>query len=424
MVATQAFFNTVLLISLLLASPSLAYRLLLYPMDHLAHVNYFSIIGEELANRGHTVDMIVANRSQYLAAERGIHVFPRAYEEVLDSSVFENAAFGGILEQRYFLWRLFETSLNHVRHLFDDETMMEQLQRNNYDLVIVEGAEPGRYQLLLPYKLNVPFIVISHRHYPWLAKIPALPSVEGFQGTFVLGPDSTFIDRIFNTVTWLIFETIAAPPSYLSGMSDNVFDELLPEKENIGFTRLLRKSEMFLILMDTLCTEHHRVSAPHYQFIGGLGARDPKPLPRKLQAFMDSASEHGVIVMTFGSGMKRIRKHILEPVLEVFKALKQKVIIRHDDDISHESVPSNVLIQNWLPQNDLLAHPNTKLFITHGGPGGQTEAVYHGVAMLMMPMVTDQFYNARRAQQRGYGLVAKAKHFDVKEFRYFFFKLS
>ena len=34
-------------------------------------------------------------------------------------------------------------------------------------------------------------------------------------------------------------------------------------------------------------------------------------------------------------------------------------------------MPSNVKFLSWLPQNDLLAHNKTKLFITHGGMYGK-----------------------------------------------------
>jgi len=40
---------------------------------------------------------------------------------------------------------------------------------------------------------------------------------------------------------------------------------------------------------------------------------------------------------------------------------------------------SNVMAAEWIPQNDVLAHPNTKLFITHCGNNGQFEAIYNKV---------------------------------------------
>lgn len=44
-----------------------------------------------------------------------------------------------------------------------------------------------------------------------------------------------------------------------------------------------------------------------------------------------------------------------------------------------------------------LAHPNTKLFITHGGLLSTTETTYHGVLILAVPVFADQEMNAARA---------------------------
>jgi len=58
-------------------------------------------------------------------------------------------------------------------------------------------------------------------------------------------------------------------------------------------------------------------------------------------------------------------------------------------------LPNNVKVVSWVPQISLLAHPNTKIFITHGGLGGLQEALYHGVPMIGMPLFGDQFRNCR-----------------------------
>ncbi|KTF94848.1 hypothetical protein cypCar_00029931, partial [Cyprinus carpio] len=54
-----------------------------------------------------------------------------------------------------------------------------------------------------------------------------------------------------------------------------------------------------------------------------------------------------------------------------------------------------------LPQNDLLGHPQTKVFITQGGTNGIQEAIYHGVPILGLPIVFDQPDNLSRMKVRG-----------------------
>ena len=55
----------------------------------------------------------------------------------------------------------------------------------------------------------------------------------------------------------------------------------------------------------------------------------------------------------------------------------------------------NLHVVPWLPQNDLLGHPATRVFFTHGGIHSMYEAVYHGVPMVVMPLGADQPDNAR-----------------------------
>ncbi|KAF2886725.1 hypothetical protein ILUMI_19445 [Ignelater luminosus] len=65
--------------------------------------------------------------------------------------------------------------------------------------------------------------------------------------------------------------------------------------------------------------------------------------------------------------------------------------------------PPNVKISKWLPQTDVLAHPNIKLFITHGGLLSTTEAIYHGVPIVGIPLYEDQVANLTNAENNGIG---------------------
>lgn len=47
------------------------------------------------------------------------------------------------------------------------------------------------------------------------------------------------------------------------------------------------------------------------------------------------------------------------------------------------------------------AHPNTRVFITHGGLGGIEEALYYGVPMIGIPLFSDQFRNVEAFIPKG-----------------------
>jgi glucuronosyltransferase len=55
-------------------------------------------------------------------------------------------------------------------------------------------------------------------------------------------------------------------------------------------------------------------------------------------------------------------------------------------------------VKSWLPQQDILAHPNVKLFVTHGGLFSLLEGLYHGTRLVGLPLATDQFANMGRAK--------------------------
>lgn len=93
-------------------------------------------------------------------------------------------------------------------------------------------------------------------------------------------------------------------------------------------------------------------------------------------------------------------------IFKVLGKLKQKVIMKWD---TSEKMPKNVLIGKWLPQDDILAHKNLKLFISHCGLGGIVESKFHGVPILGIPLFADQLSNAISAVGEGW-----AKKLDIK----------
>ena len=79
----------------------------------------------------------------------------------------------------------------------------------------------------------------------------------------------------------------------------------------------------------------------------------------------------------------------MDKVLKAFRDLKESVILQYN--IAGESnVPDNVLAREWLPQNDILGHAKTKLFIRDCGAKSQMEALYHAVPIICIPFQMDK----------------------------------
>ena len=72
------------------------------------------------------------------------------------------------------------------------------------------------------------------------------------------------------------------------------------------------------------------------------------------------------------------KKHIISSLTK----LKQKVIWKWDEELDVDE--KRIMVRKWLPQDDILAHPNVKLFVTHGGLLSCTEAIMRGEVCLFL----------------------------------------
>ncbi|KAK9806604.1 hypothetical protein WJX73_008120 [Symbiochloris irregularis] len=68
------------------------------------------------------------------------------------------------------------------------------------------------------------------------------------------------------------------------------------------------------------------------------------------------------------------------------------------------SIPKNVHVVEFAPQNDLLGHRAVRAFVTQGGSNSALEGLYHGVPMIMIPLYVEQPLNANRIQNLGAGI--------------------
>ncbi|KAK8724722.1 hypothetical protein OTU49_011233, partial [Cherax quadricarinatus] len=87
--------------------------------------------------------------------------------------------------------------------------------------------------------------------------------------------------------------------------------------------------------------------------------------------------------------------------LQAFRRLPQRVVWKYEGEL--KNVPDNVMITNWVPQQDILAHNNVKVFITHCGLLGTQESIYHATPLLGLPIFADQNRNSMFIRNSGVG---------------------
>ncbi|KAG5871164.1 hypothetical protein JTB14_016314 [Gonioctena quinquepunctata] len=142
---------------------------------------------------------------------------------------------------------------------------------------------------------------------------------------------------------------------------------------------------------------------PNMIEIGGFHINPSKKLPSDLEEFMNS-SENGVILFSMGSNLRSfdLGQEAINAFLNAFSRIEQNVLWKFEEDL--DNVPHNVKIVEWIPQQVILDHPNTKAFITHGGLLSSLETVHYGVPIIGIPVYGDQKSNIARAVQNGYAI--------------------
>ncbi|PVD26845.1 hypothetical protein C0Q70_11992 [Pomacea canaliculata] len=210
-----------------------------------------------------------------------------------------------------------------------------------------------------------------------------------FPGNYFKGLSDDF-SRVLSTVLH-VFSSVVDGFSYKDAVS-----RYAPEMPFLTIDMLVARAEIWLVTTEHIL-DYPRPSMPNVKLIGGTLTGPGKPLPPQFKSFMDDAKE-GVVIVSFGSYVLSPPEPITQKIMNVLKDLPFKSVFR-----SNISSPNSkkILTSSWIPQNDLLAHPNTRVFVSQCGNEDQYEALFHAVPVVCTPIFIDQFYNAERMRVKG-----------------------
>ncbi|XP_047519263.1 UDP-glycosyltransferase UGT5-like isoform X1 [Pieris napi] len=378
-----------------------------FPTSSLSHQVVFRPLTQELARIGHEVTVITTdpafNDHNRPANLTEIDVHDVSYNLWIQKMKEKRMEFGdkaGVFKtaegMSSFFAKVIEEQLktDGVQKLINDKS-------KKYDLIIIEAC--ARPAILFSHLYKAPVIAISSFGMAFggedLVGAPSHP---------ILYPNMLH-QRLHNLTFWEKLNEFYKHYWIVNMWKSSEYKDFNIFKKYFGgddvppYKELNKNVDMMFLNIHPIWS-HNQPLPPNVISIWGIYKKPQKSLPQDLQEYLDS-SKNGVIYISFGSN---IRSSMLPPekikiLINVFSKLPYNILWKWETDVL-PGKSKNIKIAKWLPQSDLLRHPNIKLFITQGGLQSMDEAMNAGIPLIGIPMFGDQWYNVESFEYHKIGL--------------------
>lgn len=403
-------------------------KILVFPLDGSHWIN-MKVLIEELHAKGHEVTVVRPSDSWYISEKSPLYTsvtipspggFEQKYFEAFLSRQLAIRLQGRHASSWSKIWSHIQIELlvvdqfsklhkgmsEVVVQMFDDESLMQSFHEAKYDVVLTDpgvgvGAMLAR-RLQVPLVFNVRWTIQGEAHF---LIAPSPLSYIPFTAT-ELTDKMTFPQRIKNFLSYnmgMFTMSYITEPHY-KPIVKKYFGP------DVDYSTFFLDADIWLMRNDFVF-EFPRPTMPNIIYMGGFQCKPSKPLPADLEEFVQSSGDHGVIMMTLGTLVGKLPQDVAEEIAAAFAQLPQKVVWRYLGQ-RPANLGNNTLLVNWLPQKDLLGHPKTRVFVTHGGTNGVQEAIYHGVPVVGLPLFFDQPDNLSRIRAKGGAVIVDIAELD------------
>ncbi|NXA13560.1 UD11 glucuronosyltransferase, partial [Sapayoa aenigma] len=378
-------------------------KLLVVPQDG-SHWLSMRMVLEKLSEKGHEIVALVPEAALLLKSSQSftIKTYPVPYTQEFVDNFYQKMGqksfeltlpvlFSNISQ----LTSLFSSA---CRHLLFNQELMRYLQDSKFDAIMMDPVLPCGP------------ILAEHLSLPSVYFLRGLPCTLDYKAAQCPSPMS-YVPKTFSyTSDHMTFPERVK--NLLLGLSEDVVCHLFYSEyrslaseflqRDVTMLELFSQASVWLMRYDFVFEYPHPIM-PNMVYVGGINCLQKKPLSKEFEAIVNASGEHGIVVFSLGSMVSEIPMKKAMEIADALGTVPQTVLWRYTGP-TPPNLPKNVKLMKWLPQNDLLAHPKTRAFITHGGSHGVYEGICNAVPMVLMPLFGDQMDNAKRVESRGAGL--------------------
>ncbi|XP_026734627.1 UDP-glucuronosyltransferase 2B31-like [Trichoplusia ni] len=386
------------------------------PFTSKSHYIMLKPIGLELARRGHNVTVITGHRDPNPPPNyRQVMVDEKEIWDVIGGrpNVFDMAQTSTEEFHYNILWK---GGLAFMEVVLDSKEVKAFLAEDNkFDLVINEQFYQESLNVLA-HKYNAPLALVTTfgncmRHNILVRNPLQLSTV--ISEFLPLEDPTSFYGRLRN-LYFTVYEYIYWRYWYMNEQERFVKKYIKGLPEPVPSLYDLQRNASLMLMNSHFSFDTPAAYLPNVVEIGGSHLiRSNTTLPADLQKVLDNA-KNGAVYLNFGSNVRsaEMPEDKKNAIINVFRKLKHTVLWKWEDD-HFKNKPDNLIIRKWMPQKEILAHPNVKVFISHGGLIGTQEATYNGVPLIGIPIYGDQFNNLLQAQSFGYAKILQYN--DINE---------
>ncbi|CAI5449648.1 unnamed protein product [Caenorhabditis angaria] len=308
-------------------------------------------------------------------------------------------------------WRtsyLYEVGLNFLEKSLED-AVLKGVLATPFDIAIVDESYTslqGTIALKLRERFGTKIVAFATTE-----MMPVASSLRSFNRNPIIMPNTflscsevyskheTFPERIKTFIDYsvdILFSEVIA--SRISKRAGNLLG--LPDSSKIQFFQ-----KTLITLNDY--PEQFSVTSPKahdmFQIGSHCSSKTSQNLPQEFQDFIEDPKSRGTIYVAFGSyaNLDSGPSGTIEKFKDALNQFRNYRVIWSYKGNNTENILEHVKIMKWAPQQDILAHPKTLAFFTHGGLKSMKEGICGKVPMLFLPFYGDQTRNANAFVLRG-----------------------